>query len=838
VTNSPAPRRSGSAVLWALGLGGIAVGALAWWWSTGVDSLVDRTLPLWVVVGLLLVAEATRVDVVIGRHNRSLTATEVAVAFALLLGDADQYLVGVAVTALVLYGVYYRLRPLKFTFNVGLAVTQAAVSLVVFELVQDGSPDSWRANVAVLLACMVGAALSDVAVTMAIRISGEPVRLGDLGGVVLIGALVALVPATVGIQIVALGRRSPVWLAVAALPLALGYVSYRAFVHQRRENRRNEFLYRASLALHGSDNLEQSVNDLLEQVRSGLRAESVRLVLWQEGLTLAATAHVDDDGRQTLAPAERSTSGETGELMLAHPSDGESGARLVQRSLAGGITIVASVQGTDVTGLLVVGERLANRDHYGEDDLELVSLVASQLAVALENENVSKTLRRLQELEARLVYQANHDTLTGLASRRLFNETLADRDVPGSNAAVVLIDLDDFKRLNDTIGHVQADEVLVMMAERLQQVVRRNDLVARIGGDEFAIVLDEVATDAELLVACERIRAAFGPTFDVPGFSLYVHCTIGATRLNEQYPDYTALHRADVALYQAKAAGKNQVAIYEPWMSTAGELRSALVREADAAFDTGQFGLLYQPVYDLDTRELVGAEALVRWLHPTRGLLTPGDFLEIIEEAGFADRLGTWVLNEAIAEVARMNDATGDESFVMHVNLSARQLRNPRLAKLIESLLRANGVRAEQLVIELTEGSMIENLDSASGVFTELYELGARIALDDFGTGYSSLTYLHMFPISIVKIDRGFVSSIARSNRDRLLVGAIVSLAHSLGLEVVAEGIETDDQRATLQRLGCGRGQGYLFSRPVQVAELLRECTTRPVRPLPAQPIR
>jgi diguanylate cyclase (GGDEF)-like protein len=824
-------------VLWALGLGGVAVGALAWWWATGVDTLVGRSLPLWVVVGLLLVAEATRVDVVAGRHNRSLTATEVAVAFALLLGDPDQYVLGVAITALVLYGVYYRLRPLKFTFNLGLAVTQAAVSLVIFELVQDGSPDSWRANVGVLLACMAGAALSDVAVTFAIRISGEPVRLRDMGSVVVMGALVALVPATVGIQIVALSRRSPWWLAVAAVPLALGYVSYRAFMYQRRENRRNEFLYRASLALHGSDDLEQAVNNLLEQVRSGLRAESVRLVLWQEGLTLTATADVDEHGRRTLAPADKSAV-DTSELMLAHPTDGAPVARLVQRSLAGGVSIAATVQGKDVTGLLVVGERLANRDHYGDDDLELASLVAGQLAVALDNENVSKTLRRLQELEARLVYQANHDTLTGLASRRLFNETLADRDVPGSNAAVVLIDLDDFKRLNDTIGHVQADHVLVMMAERLHRVVRRNDLVARIGGDEFAIVLDEVSSDAELLVACERVRAAFGPTFDVPGFSLYVHCTIGATRLNDDFPDYTALHRADVALYQAKASGKNRVAIYEPWMSTAGELRSALVREADAAFDTGQFGLLYQPVYDLETRELVGAEALVRWLHPTRGLLTPGDFLEIIEEAGFADRLGTWVLSEAIAELARMNDATGDVSFVMHVNLSARQLRNPRLATLIDALLRSNGVRAEQLVIELTEGSMIENLDSASGVFTELYELGARIALDDFGTGYSSLTYLHMFPISIVKIDRGFVSSIARSNRDRLLVGAIVSLAHSLGLEVVAEGIETDDQRATLQRLGCGRGQGYLFSRPVQAAELLRERHARPLRALPAQPIR
>jgi diguanylate cyclase (GGDEF)-like protein/PAS domain S-box-containing protein len=439
------------------------------------------------------------------------------------------------------------------------------------------------------------------------------------------------------------------------------------------------------------------------------------------------------------------------------------------------------------------------------------------------------TLRDVTErrqLERELTHQAFHDSLTGLANRVLYADRLghalarASRD--GSVVGVLFIDLDDFKIVNDTLGHAVGDQLLVAVAERISSALRADDTAARLGGDEFAALIENVQHPDAVEETAERILEALAAPFMIDGEALHAVASIGITTTPEADNADELLRQADLALYVAKGAGKGQWRRYQSDLHSAMverlELRSAL----DHAVNEGHFLLHYQPIVDLTTDEAVGFEALVRWHHPVRGTISPDEFIEVAEESGLIVPIGRWVLDQALHTVAQWQRILppGRLQYVS-VNVSVRQFRSPGFVDQVRKSLEYAGVDPHALMLEITETLLMRDDEQIWTDLATLQALGIRIAIDDFGTGYSSLGYLRQRPIDVLKIDKTFIDDMVDSPQQLALVTGIVSLAQTLNLTVVAEGIETIEHRDLLARLGCPLGQGYLFSRPVTATEAL-----------------
>ena len=426
-------------------------------------------------------------------------------------------------------------------------------------------------------------------------------------------------------------------------------------------------------------------------------------------------------------------------------------------------------------------------------------------------------------LEAELRRLALHDGLTGLANRTLFldrvSQALARRDHT-SPLAVLYVDLDDFKTVNDGLGHVAGDTLLRAVAERLDHCLRAQDTAARLGGDEFGVLLDDIGPDDAVEVA-HRIGAAFGEPFEVEGRQLHVTATVGlVARHDERVSTEVLLRRADVAMYLAKTRGKNRVQVYEPGMEELFRERLELKGDLAAAVADEQFRLVYQPIVSLTTGDLEGFEALVRWDHPERGLVPPNVFVPIAEETGDIVPLGQWVLSTAAHQLAAWQRQYGIRPR-MSVNLSIRQLEHPGLVAGVRGAINAAGIDAADLTLEITESVLAADVDVVRGQLGALKDLGVKVAIDDFGTGYSSFGYLNQFPVDVLKIDRSFVMNLeAVESEEADIVRAIVALARSRGLRTVAEGIEEQVQADVLRALGCDTGQGYMYSRPMPPADL------------------
>ncbi|SDO20260.1 bifunctional diguanylate cyclase/phosphodiesterase [Geodermatophilus sp. DSM 45219] len=410
--------------------------------------------------------------------------------------------------------------------------------------------------------------------------------------------------------------------------------------------------------------------------------------------------------------------------------------------------------------------------------------------------------------------QGLRDPLTGLANRTLLLETtgrmLARRAGPTS---VLFLDLDDFKDVNDSRGHAVGDQLLTTVSRRLQGCVRSVDQVARLGGDEFAVVVAGSArTAAEV---GERALSALADPVVIDGRAIHVRVSIGvadSTTAADRSAG-TLLRNADLAMYLAKSAGKNRVVVYAEGMERAAQVKAELISDLDSAVAGGQLTVHYQPTVELTGGSTTGYEALLRWQHPTRGLVPPMEFIPLAEESGAIVEIGRWVLTEATRQAAQWSREAGRRIDVA-VNLSPRQLVDDDVVSTVRTALDASGLPAGQLTLEVTEGVLIDDVEAVVDTLRALRTLGVRIAIDDFGTGYSSLSYLRRLPADVVKIDRSFVQDLGSGGRSTTLVASIIELARSLHLEVVAEGVETEEQHAVLERLACSHAQGYLFGRP------------------------
>ena len=442
---------------------------------------------------------------------------------------------------------------------------------------------------------------------------------------------------------------------------------------------------------------------------------------------------------------------------------------------------------------------------------------------------IGRDIHARKQAEADIERLAFYDPLTGLPNRRLLLDRLGHAVVSAgrhqSHGALVFIDLDNFKVLNDTLGHHTGDSLLQQVATRLLDCVRAVDTVARLGGDEFVVLLEDLATTGpEATELAEevgkKILRSLNQHYELNGQIFHSSPSMGVALFHDQLQNVDELlQRADLAMYQAKSAGRNTMHFFEPDMQLALRARAQMEVELRHALQHREFVLYYQPVVDAN-RTIVGVEALLRWNQPQRGMVSPGEFIPVAEQAGLILPLGQWVLEAACAQLVRWNDSPHTRNLSMAVNVSARQFRHPEFTAQLLALLRVSGANPFRLKLELTESMLLTDIEDVIGKMSEIRAIGVNFSLDDFGTGYSSLSYLKRLPLDQLKIDKSFVRDVLTDPNDAAIVRTILTLAHSLDLTVVAEGVETEGQRAFLMENGCEVFQGYLFGHPVPVEQL------------------
>ncbi len=469
--------------------------------------------------------------------------------------------------------------------------------------------------------------------------------------------------------------------------------------------------------------------------------------------------------------------------------------------------------------------RLANRINEMLQKVESSSqkLSESKEELRLQNENLEFAVKERTE---DLMHQAFHDSLTGLPNRNFVLDHLArlSKSLQNSGCAVIFLDLDNFKFINDSLGHAIGDELLICVAERLKNCVRHGDIVARLGGDEFIIVLEALADIESAKRFSADVLKVMNAEFYLKTGEGYITASMGVAFTDSFSFDPDILIRdADTAMYYAKSSGKAKYAIFEPAMNDRMSERIDMDSGLRRGLERKEFCVYYQPMIDLKTGRLIGAEALVRWNHPTFGIMLPGKFIPLAEETGLIVSLGYWVLEEACRQAVEWKRTFPEiSSFIMSVNLSGKQLAKPDVVEKVKDILHRTNLTGSELKLEITESVFMDDMEATVAKLSKLRALGVKLALDDFGTGYSSIAALGSFPIDTLKIDRAFVNRIGARSEAVSVVAAIILIARSLHIDVTGEGIETTDQMTILQDLGCDIGQGFLFSRPIS-AGLIEE---------------
>jgi diguanylate cyclase (GGDEF)-like protein/PAS domain S-box-containing protein len=485
------------------------------------------------------------------------------------------------------------------------------------------------------------------------------------------------------------------------------------------------------------------------------------------------------------------------------------------RRTGAGLTVKIEGRSREPFGVLVIQSMAPRR--FAAGDVDFLQALANVLADALERQAIESAIRD----------RAVHDPLTGLPNRVLFMDrlehTLARLGRQPSLAAILFLDIDHFKLVNDSLGHHVGDELLVSLAPRLKQALRSSDTVARFGGDEFGILLEDIASERDAIETAERIAAIFARPFVLSGSEHFVTTSIGIALAGGGEQADELIRDADAAMYRAKDRGRARYEVFDEGMRGRAIERLRVENDLRRALERDELRLEYQPVVSLRNFSIVGVEALLRWRHPERGEIPPSEFIPIAEENGLIEPIGRWVLEHACRQAAEWYDARPDAApLTMSVNLSAVQVARRSLPDIVGAALRSTGLDPACLSLEITETVMVRDAEGLGDALKALKALGVRLVLDDFGTGYSSLSYLTRLPLDVLKVDRSFVDGLGSEPRDTAITETIIAMSRALSLDVVAEGVETSQHVSELSRLGCGLAQGFHFSRAVPAEEITR----------------
>jgi diguanylate cyclase (GGDEF)-like protein len=822
------PITSGSARVWALTVLLTAVASIlaALELGGGQPAAPPIGLPLWVLALLFYATEARVVHLHIGRSAHSFSMSEIPVVYGIFFFQPGEFILARLIGAGLALVISRRQRSVKLAFNVAQFFLCSVITLGIVHVLDAAGPGFGpREWLTAFLATAAENVVGVFAVTAAISLAEGALQLDRIPRMLGMGFVVSLTNTSLALLVITILLVQPSAAVLFAVPISAVFVAYRAYLSEREQHEGVEMLYESTRILQRSPQLDLALAALLDHTRKMFRAEVAELSLLplEEGGEILRI-DAGDDGSGIMQPIGI----EFDDPSLVQTLSGRRAFRVANPdvSVADGQAtrfrnaIYAPLVGESrLVGAMVVANRLSDISAFDDDDVRLFEMLASHTAVALENSQLEQSLSALSQLKEELHHKAYHDSLTGLANRAYFSQSVAQRlesaDASGLVPVVLFIDIDDFKIVNDTLGHAAGDTLLTSVAERIGTALRTGDLAARIGGDEFAILLWDTPEMPLARRIAERLMALFGSASG-PHPSPNPHVSIGVAAGHPGSESANELLRkADVAMYSAKARGKNRVVFFEPEMATAVEERHSLTESLQRAVVAEEFTLHYQPIVDLVTGRMTGLESLVRWVHPTRGMIWPGEFIAVAEQSDLILDIGRWVLDRSCRQATAWHDRwPAARELGISVNVAARQLEQPDFVDQVAAIVRSTSVDPQTLILEVTETTLLQNADDAIAKLSALRNLGVGVAIDDFGTGYSSLSYLQRFPATAIKIARDFVAVDEHDHDSWELVSAIVSMGRALRLTVIAEGVEEPFQLERLRRLQCERAQGYYLARP------------------------
>jgi diguanylate cyclase (GGDEF)-like protein len=786
-----------------------------------------RLMPWWVLAPLFALAEASVVHIQFRREAHSFSLGELPLILGLFFATPlTVVLANVGGTAAALI-VHRRQSPLKLLFNLSNFALGSCVATTMFShLVDVHDPLANRSLLAALVAVLAAGVIQSLGILIAISLSEGRLDASGVAttfGFALAATVVNSCMALIGVRLIWFDP-SEAWLLI--VPIMGVLIAYRFYVSEREKRGQVVFLYESSRQLQHAEAIDEAVASLLSQARELFRAEVAEIVFFptrDKGATFRTSVGrqgkvemlspliLNDEEQRLIAKCVD----DSPVILDGRRGDRQRNAFLRRWGLRDAMAV--ALRGEDrVLGLLLIGDRLGDVTAFDDEDLRLLEMLANQTGAILERGRLQQSLTQLTTLQEQLQRQASHDPLTGMGNRMLFQSSVEwALAQAGQELAVLLIDLDDFKTVNDSLGHPAGDELLRGVAERIAHCMRPADVAARLGGDEFAVLLTgDDAQTAERVA--QRIIATLREPFDLAAEEVIIRASIGiVTSSSHERNTEELLRDADVAMYTAKSLGKGRWRHFEPAMHAAVQLRHRLKADLHRAVQRGEFELDYQPVVDIETGSVVAAEALLRWRHPQRGIVAPLEFLPFAEETGLIIPIGHWVLAAACSEAHSWPRSSSGEPIAIAVNVAARQLQQRDFVAEVCDVLDSTGLDARALILEVTETDIVDDPESIIECLTDLRRLHVRTAIDDFGTGQSSLSRLRDFPIDVLKIDKSFTTALSGAEESISFARAVFSFGVGLGLRVIAEGVETANHLPGLRQLNCEWAQGFYFSRPI-----------------------
>jgi diguanylate cyclase (GGDEF)-like protein len=798
----------------------------------------ELDVPWWLVAAGFAAAERWVVHLHFRRSTHSLSLGELPLVAGLLFLPAHELVIAGLVGSSIALAFDREIPTFKAFFNLAQFTLGTCVALFVVEgLVTVRDPLDPIVWVAIFGAVSAATLVADICVGAAVTIAEGRLEAHQRIEMLMSNWTVALSNTCLALAIAAVVSAQPEGGLLLVPPTVLLMAAYRAYLSERRRNAELEFLYEATRTLSRSSEIVPELEALLARTASAFRVGAVDLVLFSAEPNRSARSSLDRDGtRRMLEPIDEPlaeslralATGLTGPVEIARIFD--TGQRDYFRSRGMENGVVAPLHGeAGCVGLFSIAGRESVDRSFSDEDLRLLETLTGNVTVALQYDRLEQAVRQLESLQQELERKALYDSLTQLANRSLFHNRLEHAlhsRRPG--ICVLLLDIDEFKAINDSHGHHAGDELLRAVADRLRSCLREGDTAARLGGDEFALLLDRSGGEVDAVTVAKRLLEDLEARVDVAGERVRVHVSIGIAigAPGKDSPE-EMLRRADVALYEAKRRGKNQYRIYHPSMRDALRKRRTLAFELERAVSDEELSVVYQPIVSLADCRAVALEALVRWNHPERGMVPPSEFIAFAEETGAVVEIGAIVLERVVEHAARLR-------MPIHANVCAPELIDPGFLDRVDALIDIHKLPPELLVFELTERAFVGDDPVPIAVLEAIHERGMGVAVDDFGTGYSSLAYLSRLPVDTMKIPKQFIDEVTGSREHHALARAVIELGSALDLKVIAEGIETPEQIAALRAFGCDLGQGYFYGLPTDAdvalrrVELLRSDIGRP----------